>query len=511
MTFDMFESPSLEATQLKLSQKMAALRSGFKSGLKPEDGAYSTLPKSIDGNIAHWLGVDSAVAADDLAAIRPTLGDIAKQLYEGVSLENGKQSLSLKEIHDWKINSEFKLQNENQHAGYAAEVIGTTKENLKAEMDGTGLKTVRADDFPGFKKNDQYVDKVRLDSSGNVVERVQVKFVGDDPKECLSKLTSKKYDKYFNDGKVDRIEVPKDYYDGIKKLIPEKLEGLKEQLKRVEAEGKTDVADGIKAKIERLNKIDDMIERSTVTKDEAVKAVRHPRRYVAKLFAENAFAKSHEAGLESAAVAASITAAVSTVDNTMKVMDGELSIEEALIDVAKDTGAAGGLAYGTTFVSTTVAQAMSASSHQLIRSLGNANVPAVVVSFGVQSFDSIVDFADGTIDAQQLVYDLGENAVQVGGSIAGSALVGAVVGSVVPGAGPIVGLVGGIVGCAVASEAYASVVEIGAEGADVLAEKVQEVANRTVDIAKDVVPEKVGNVVSSLNDFASANNLPFRV
>ena len=76
----------------------------------------------------------------------------------------------------------------------------------------TGVKTYRADDRPDlFQKNDQYVDKIRVDSTGNI-ERIQVKFVGKDAAECLSKLTSKDFDKYFNDGKVDKMEVPKDYY-----------------------------------------------------------------------------------------------------------------------------------------------------------------------------------------------------------------------------------------------------------------------------------------------------------
>lgn len=214
-------------------------------------------------------------------------------------------------------------------------------------------------------------------------------------------------------------------------------------------------------------------------------------------------------------IAASITAAVSTVDNVSKYMDGEITAQEAFIDIAKDTGAAGGIAYGTAFVSTAVSQAMSDSSQQLIKSLGKSGVPAAVISFGVQSYDSVIDYAEGTIDGKQLAYDLGESAVQVGGGIAGSALAGAAMGSVVPGAGTVVGfgvgMVGGMVGCAVASEAYASAVEFGGEHVDVLADKTQEMANRTVDLAREVVPDKVGNIVASLNEYATVNNLPFRV
>ena len=61
------------------------------------------------------------------------------------------------------------------------------------------------------------------------------------------------------------------------------------------------------------------------------------------------------------------------------------------------------------------------------------------------------------------------------------------------------------------SEAYVSAVEFGSEHAGVLADKAQEMANHTVDLAKDIVPDKVGNIVASLNDYAITNNLPFRM
>ena len=311
------------------------------------------------------------------------------------------------------------------------------------------------------------------------------------------------------------MEVPKDFYDGIKNTIPGELDKLENQLQKVKELGKEDVAQKIEKRIDRLNKIDQMLEKSSVTSQEAKEAVLHPKRYATKLFAKDTFAAGNKAGLESAAIAASITVAVSTVDNVSKYIDGEITAQEAFLDVAKDTGAAGGIAYGTAFVSTAVAQTMSSSSQQLIQSLGKSGVPAAVISFGVQSFDSVTDYASGVIDEKQLVYDLGESAAQVGGGIAGTAVAGAALGSVVPGAGTAVGfgvgLVGGMVGCAVASEAYASAVQFGGEHVDVLADKAQQMATRTVDIAKEVVPDKVGNIVDSLNNFASVNNLPFSV
>lgn len=223
----------------------------------------------------------------------------------------------------------------------------------------------------------------------------------------------------------------------------------------------------------------------------------------------------HRTGLDSGAEAALITCAVSTVDNVMDYVQGDISGPEAAANIAKETGAAGAIGYGTGFVTKAVAQGMQASSHTLINSLGKFSVPAAVISFGVTSFDTVSDFAKGEIDGRELAYNLGENAAGVAGGVAGSVAAGALVGSVVPGAGTVVGaaagLVGGMVGTAVASEAYATAVEVGSAGADVLKDKMTEVANQTVETAKAELPEAVDTVREALNSFASENNLPFQV
>ena len=207
MTFDMFEAGGLDMVKFDLQGKMTALRSGFESSLESKYDAFMKMPDSVDGNAAHWLGIDTADTAADLAALRTEVMSSAQQMYNGITYEDGFKTLGLKDIGDWKVNKDYKAQNIKQHSGYAAEVIGTTKENLIAEKNGTGVKTYRADDRPDlFQKNDQYVDKIRVDSNGNM-ERIQVKFVGKDASECLSKLASKDFDKYFNDGKVDKMEI----------------------------------------------------------------------------------------------------------------------------------------------------------------------------------------------------------------------------------------------------------------------------------------------------------------
>ena len=516
MTFEVLEAAKLDNQAVNISEKKAVLGSGLKSSIEPTYNAYMNMPEGIDGNIARWLGTDTIVSETDLGPVRANIMDIAKQMYDGVDLGNGRRTLGLREIHNWKVHPNYTNQNWRQHAGFGAEVAGSIKENLQARLNGTGITTYRADDRPDlFSKNDQYVDKIRVNNAGEIVDRVQVKFVGKDAADCLSKLASKKFDKFFSDGKVDKMEIPKDYYDSIKELIPKRISKLEQQLQHVKEYGDAETIQKIEARISKYGKIDQMLEKSTVSSDEALEAVKRPRRYTAKLFAKDAFAESHKAGTEGAAFAATITTAVSTVDNIIRVFEGEITAQEAFVDVAKDTVIAGGLEYGTEFVSTAVSQLMADSSHQLLKSLGNSQIPATIISFAVDSFDSIIDYANGAIDGMQLTYDLGENAVQIAGTVAGTAVAGAVLGSVVPGAGTAVGytagLVGGMIGCAVASEAYVSAVKFGVESADVLAGKAEEMANYAVDIAGEMSPEQAAAIAASINEYAAVNDLPFRV
>ena len=230
----------------------------------------------------------------------------------------------------------------------------------------------------------------------------------------------------------------------------------------------------------------------------------------------------HEAGMESAKRAAGITCAMSTVDNVSACMGGEITADEAAINIATDAGKAAVVGYGAGFVSSAVASSMAGSSHQLISSLGNSCVPAAAVSFGIASYDTVIDYAQGDIGTDELAYDLGENAVGVAGSIGGAALAGAAVGSVVPvagtAAGAAVGLVGGMVGYTVATGAYATAVEAAGDAIDehqdeikALGDKAQDMANLSVERAAEISDTAAADVRAAINDFNIKNSLPFAV
>ena len=228
--------------------------------------------------------------------------------------------------------------------------------------------------------------------------------------------------------------------------------------------------------------------------------------------AKERFGTANEVGLKSGVVAAGITCAMSSVDNISACANGEISGEEAAIEIVKDTTVSGGAAYGTAFVSVAVSESMKGSSKALLQRVGNSCLPAAAATFAVDSADSIIDYAKGEIDSSDLVYALGDSASSVAGGFAGAKIGGAVGTAIAPGVGTAAGaIVGGTVGTVIASEAYATAVETGTEGAKFLGEKAETLAKDTVKLVKENIPEKLDEVQSAFNDFTKSCNLPFSV
>ena len=206
---------------------------------------------------------------------------------------------------------------------------------------------------------------------------------------------------------------------------------------------------------------------------------------------------------------------MSALEQIDGVVQGKVNIDEAIVNFSKDTVTASAIELGTNFISKEVTSKMSNSAIKLIQQSAKMNIPAVFISYGIASYDDIMNYANGTIENSEFVYNMGENGAQIVGAIAGSALSGAALGSIVPGAGNVagfaVGALGGMVGCAVSSGAYKTAVELGGQGAEILADKSKEFAQNTIDLVSKNMPEKVNDIKSAFNEFATKNNLPFSV
>ncbi len=385
-------------------------------------------------------------------------------------------------------------------AGYDAEIISTAKENILNEALGNGNKTYRADDRPDlFPRNDQYVDKIRVDSSGNITERIQTKFIGDDGRSCCKYLLEKKeFNKYFTDGKVDKIEIPKNYFKSGKEYITEQRTNLEGQLERMKIEGNIEAQEGILAKLDKVNKLDVMLEQSNTTSTEAIQAAKHPKLYAAKQMIPSVAKKGAMDGLNQAKTAMIVTGAISTVDNVSKYIDGDIAAEEAVKNIAVDTGTAGVAAFSVGFITSSTATLMRSSSNELIKKVGSAGggcLPAAAVSYGIEVHETVVDYAKGEIDNAEFIDELGKSGAKVAGGMVGGAL-----GSV---AGPLGSFAGSSIGSEVGEAAYDATKYMAETAVDLATgdKTIEEVSAEIKDAAIDKAEQIEGKAKETVDDY----------
>ena len=240
---------------------------------------------SIDSEMAQkgisvWIGGNSILPQQYL----PNAVDAVKRMYFG-NKSAGLKAIGIEGICTWHMQKSYRDQCIKQRAGCIAEVISITKEELIALRDKTGIVTKRTDELPElFMKDNEYFDKVRLDSKSNIAERIRTKFAGKNPKECLAKLKSCNFEKYIMNDCIDKVEIPKDYYDDVKAMAIKKIESLEKQMQYLKVRGREDIFLIRKKEYDQLKAVNQKIEQSTVTRKEAIDAAEDPKQYLREIF-----------------------------------------------------------------------------------------------------------------------------------------------------------------------------------------------------------------------------------
>ena len=392
-------------------------------------------------------------------------GDAIKQhfvAYSGVDRETGQQmAKGLKKISKSKVNSQHKDTNINQQAGFAAEEKTVARENAEKVIKGKKIaKTTRTDDMqkagqPDGKgngiggKNDPLYDIAEVDSNGIYVQGTarQLKFVGGTPEKCADKLLGKSYDKY-RDAEVP-IEVPSDFYDGVKKRLEDKADSIKKQIEKAEKTGNTELVAKKKAELEKVEKTNKNLKKGKLTKQEAIEARLHPKLSTAKDIAK----LSHRAGKAAAQSGAMIGGGISFIRNSVAVIKGDKNPEDAVIDIAKDTAGAGALSYAVGFVGAALKGGMQNASSTYVRCLSKTNLPGLVVTAVLETGKTLKRYADSDIDGMECLTELGEKGT---GMLASS--MGAAIGQVIIPIPIVGGLIGGMVGYSMSGAYYSQLV-----------------------------------------------------
>lgn len=515
LNLDNFESKSFELPKFDLTEKLNSLNKVFNSEIKPINGVYGITELDMGNGITRKFRKDNQ---DHIYSEYFREGKLYKR--------REKNKLGKWITTDFDDNGTGYLSHEaflNKNTGKAfADVltpnIEIKKGNFTAVIDELGRPIL------------------------NKVEDLEVKAVGDSRKSLSTIKKGTNFllnddkghviaDRFFGPNSQENI-VPQ--LDSVNRKLMKKVENIAAELKnqghKVDYEVKTNY-DSASSKNDLSTRPSSFEPKITVDgkKFELEKDLRkiynsNPKfKEKVKINIGEKFSKSHEFGKRSGIEAATITGAISTVDNVSDIVKGDISVEEGIVNIVKETGISGSIGYGSAFITTKIADAMTVSSRNLISGLGKTGLPAATVAFGVESFDSINKFAQGKIDTTELAFDLGDNVASTVGATVGTkvgaiagAKIGTMVGTVAGPAGMAVGvaagsIVGSMVGYTISSEAYKSAVELGEKGVDILANKAESFAKDTVQVASVEFPDKVNEIKDSINTFSKKFSLPFEV
>lgn len=406
------------------------------------------MPKNKKLRINSIELVAQAGAANEVVG---RFGSASKQhlvAYSGRDNEFGKTlKRGLKKTSESKVNPEYRNQNIKQQAGFAAEDKYTARENAERIIKGDKTRFSRTDDLG--KVNDPIYDHIILDGEGIEIPGTgeQMKFVGSNPKACLNKLASKKFQKYLDADAT--ITVSSDYYHGIIQEANNRIQLLEKQLDKANKSGNSELAESISKKIVKVRKIKESVKDSGITTKEAKFARLHPKLSTAK----DVVKISHRAGVEQAKVGALIGGGISLIKNVVAVSKDEKSAASAAKDFVKDTGKGTVTAYATAFAGSAIKAGMQNAKNSTIRAISKTNAPAMIVTSVLDVSTSLKAYANGKITGADCLIEMGEKGA---GSL--SATMFALVGqSVIP--IPIVGaMVGSMIGYTLSATLYNTLV-----------------------------------------------------
>ena len=395
--------------------------------------------------------IDNIILANTSSEAVDRYGSAIKEhfvAYSGADNEAGKQlTKGLKEISQYKVNPENEYSNLKQQSGFAAEVKHAARKNAENIISKNGQRVVRTDDVG--RVNDQLYDHITYDEHGNVIEQSQMKFVGHDSTSALQKLASKDYQKYLdNDVPID---VPSEQYEGIKMESAAKAKSCYEQAERLKKEEKLDIAEKKIEEAKKYEKINKNVRKSELSSDEAMEARVNPEISTAKDIVK----LGHRAGLEQAKMGAVIGGGISVIRNCVACFNGDKEPEEAIKDVALDTGKAAAVSYSTAFTGSILKGAMQNSKNTMLQNVSKTALPAMLVTTTLEVGKTFKKFISGEIDGVQCFKELGEKGV----GMMSSSMFAVAFQVAIP--VPVVGaLVGSMIGYAFSSAYYKEVLNV---------------------------------------------------
>lgn len=341
--------------------------------------------------------------------------------------------------------------------GYAAEVQDVAKRNAEEILKGSDIRYSRVDDLPGHAVNETPFDIMAVGPDGKEITSLgaQMKFNQGNPADVVDTLTSKNFREKYPHA---QYSVPKDRYEAIKQAMNDKADSLEKQLERARSNGNTELADTLEVRLKYVKEAEKKLVPSKVSLDEAELAVTDPFGTTAKEVVQ----LGHDAGVKYARSAALIKGSMTFARCLGKVIDGEMTAEEAVAEVSAETAKGAIAGYATGQANTALAAAMRNSSKEALRKLGSSSAPAQIVTFTTSVFRIVNDRMEGRITDEECFHNIAKSGVGVIGTFKAGAVgeaVGMEIGKKIGGAvgafgGPVGAIIGSVVAGVVINAAY---------------------------------------------------------
>lgn len=340
--------------------------------------------------------------------------------------------------------------------GYAAEVEDVARRNAEEILKRSDVRYSRVDDLPGHAVNETPFDIMAVDANGREIASLgsQMKFNQGNPADVVDTLLGKSFREKYPHA---QYSVPSDRYDAIKQAMTDKICSLENQYERAKQSGNRELMKTLKERLDYAKKAKDNLVPSKVSLSEAEYAVVHPMATTAK----DMLKVGHDAGVQYAKSAAAIKGAVAFATCLDKVIEGEMSPEQAAKEIASQAAKGAVAGYTTGQANSALGAIMKNSSSEAIRKMGAGCAPAQVIVFVTNVFRIVNDRMEGKITDEECFHQVAKSGVGVIGTFqAGKygAIVGKGLGKKIGGKiGGTVGAVGGPV-CAIIGSIVAGIV-----------------------------------------------------
>lgn len=260
---------------------------------------------------------------------------------------------------------------------------------------------------------------VNVVSKGKLVQEVQAKFT----KNAAATAREISSPKYKGMQKV----VPADQLDEVRRIAN------KAASKPLTAAAKSNYADTAKNVSKEISY--GGAKGKGLTRPEAIKHAKNPKKLINTQIEQTMLSSVGNATM----LGAGMSAAVSSVSNIKKVIDGKMDGGEAAFEIIKDVGK-GALDSGA---KTAVGIGLARTGAAMFK----GNVAVGVATVAVDGVKDFCNYLDGDIDGEEFTKRTCKNAVKTGGAMACAELFAAAGTFVCPGAGTIIGgVVGGALG-----------------------------------------------------------------